>query len=100
MKLRVGYELDYEFSQSTPVILVLNVHHSRVSDLQSPDHVVTSPSVRMSGYRDGFGDWCNRLVAPAGAMRIRSDSIVQASGLPDATLPEAAPIHLAHLPVH
>jgi hypothetical protein len=98
MKLRVGYELDYEFPQPTPIILVLNVHHSRVSDLQAPDHVVTSPSVRMSGYRDGFGNWCNRLVAPTGAMRLRSDSLVLDSGLPDPTVPEATQISVENLP--
>jgi transglutaminase-like putative cysteine protease len=98
MKLRVGYELDYEFPQPTPVILVLSVHHSRVSDLQAPDHVVTSPSVQTSGYRDGFGNWCNRLVAPAGAMRIRSDSHVLDSGLPDPTVPEATQISVENLP--
>lgn len=98
MKLRVGYELDYEFPQPAPVILVLNVHHSRVSDLQTPDHVIVSPSVPISGYRDGFGNWCNRLVAPAGAMRIASDSLVNDSGMPDATVPDAMQISIENLP--
>lgn len=98
MKLRVGYELDYEFPQPTPVILVLNVHHSRVSDLQAPDHIIVSPSVPISGYRDGFGNWCNRLVAPAGAMRITSDSFVHDSGIPDATVPDATQIAVESLP--
>jgi hypothetical protein len=32
MKLRVGYELQYAFPQPTPVILMLNIHFTRVSD--------------------------------------------------------------------
>ena len=36
MKLRVGCELQYEFPQPTPVILLLNVHFTRVSDLATP----------------------------------------------------------------
>jgi hypothetical protein len=65
MKLRVGYELRYEFPQPTPAILMLNIHFSRVSDLQFPDHIVISPAVPISGYRDSFGNWCSRIVAPA-----------------------------------
>ncbi len=48
MKLRVGYELQYEFPQPTPVILMLNIHFTRVSDLATPDHIVVSPSVPIS----------------------------------------------------
>ena len=68
MKLRVGCELQYEFPQPTPVILLLNVHFTRVSDLATPDHIVVSPSVPISGYRDGFGNWCTRFLAPTGRM--------------------------------
>ena len=64
MKLRVGCELQYEFPQPTPVILLLNVRFTRVSDLATPDHIVVSPSVPISGYRDGFGNWCTRFLAP------------------------------------
>ncbi len=51
MKLRIGYELRYEFPQPTPVIATLNVHFTRVSDLAAPDHLVLVPSVPISGYR-------------------------------------------------
>jgi hypothetical protein len=77
MKLRVGYELRYEFPQPTPIILMLNVHFTRVSDLETPDHIVISPSVPISGYRDGFGNWCSRILAPAGRMLISSDCVVR-----------------------
>ena len=43
MKLRIGYELDYVFPQPTPLILMLNVHFSRFSDLQTPDHMRIEP---------------------------------------------------------
>lgn len=98
MKLRLGYELDYNFPHPTPIILVLNVHHSRVSDLLVPDHAIVSPSVAITGYRDGFGNWCNRLVAPAGAVRISSNSIVNDSGMPDPTVPDAAQVPVENLP--
>ena len=83
MRLRIGYELQYHFPQPTPVIMMLNIHYTRISDLERPDHIVISPSVPISGYRDGFGNWCSRILAPAGAMRISTDTVVNDTGLPD-----------------
>ena len=66
MKLRVGYELQYEFPQPTPLIAMLNIHFSRVADLAAPDHIVISPSVPISCYRDSFGN------GAAGFSRLRA----------------------------
>jgi transglutaminase-like putative cysteine protease len=98
MKLRVGYELQYEFPQPTPVILMLNVHFTRVSDLETPDHIVVSPSVPISGYRDGFGNWCSRLLAPTGRMLISSDCVVRDSGRPDPVASGARQVPVEELP--
>jgi len=98
MKLRVGYELLYHFSQPTPVIMMLSIHYTRVSDLERPDHIVIAPSVPISGYRDGFGNWCSRILAPTGAMRISTDTVVSDTGLPDPTVSDAAQIPVEQLP--
>ena len=53
MQIRVGYELSYEFQQPTPVILALNVHYTRASDLVRPDHhghQPVGPDCRVSGH--------------------------------------------------
>ena len=89
MQIRVGCELTYNSSQPTPMILALNVHYSRASDLAIPDYVVLNPPVPITAYRDGFGNWCSRLVAPAGEMRIRTDGLVNDSGLPEPVDPNA-----------
>jgi transglutaminase-like putative cysteine protease len=83
MLIRVGYELQYAFSQPTPLIATLNVHYSRVSDLVSPDHMRLAPSVPVRAYRDAFGNWCTRLVAPQGVLTISTDAIVRDSGAHD-----------------
>ena len=44
MKIRVGYELIYDFPKSTPVIMVLGTHFTRASDVIVPDYLTTSPS--------------------------------------------------------
>jgi transglutaminase-like putative cysteine protease len=98
MKFRIGYELQYAFPQPTPVILLLNVHFSRVSDLVTPDHIMVHPSVPISGYRDGFGNWCNRIVAPAGRVTITTDATISDTGQPDAVVPGATQVPVENLP--
>jgi transglutaminase-like putative cysteine protease len=83
MQLRTGYELIYRFPQPTPVILVVNIHDSRTADLIVPDRLIAEPSVAITSYRDGFGNRCHRLLAPAGRLRLTADSIIRDSGLPD-----------------
>jgi transglutaminase-like putative cysteine protease len=89
MLLRLGCRFGYRLSQPTPMIGLLNVHFSRFGDLQRPDYLVTTPSVRLETYRDGFGNWCTRLVAPRGDFVIETDGIFRDSGLPDPLVPDA-----------
>ena len=88
MQIRVGFELIYRCPQPTPMIVTLSIHHSRVSDLIKPDHLVLSPSVPIRAYRDSFGNWCSRIVAPAGELRMSSDAIVLDTREPDPVLPQ------------
>jgi transglutaminase-like putative cysteine protease len=81
MKIRVGYELIYDFPQPTPMIMVLGTHFTRASDVVVPDYLTTSPSVPISPYRDVFGNWCSRILAPAGRMRVSADGVVRDGGL-------------------
>lgn len=98
MQIRVGYELDYVFPQPTPVVLALNVHYSRVPDLVRPDYVVVVPGVSIGAYRDMFGNWCSRMVAPAGRVRITADAVVRDSGLPEPSFVEAEQTPVQSLP--
>jgi transglutaminase-like putative cysteine protease len=87
MLIRVGFELVYQCPQPTPMVLTLNVHYSRVSDLVHPDHLIVQPSVPVSGYRDSYGNWCTRLVAPQGKLRVSSSAVVSDSGQPEVVAP-------------
>ncbi len=98
MQIRVGYELIYAFPKPTPMLLTLNIHYSGASDLIRPDHLITSPSVPVSSYRDGFGNWCNRLVAPQGGLRLSADAVIHDSGLPDVIAPGSWQIGVPNLP--
>jgi transglutaminase-like putative cysteine protease len=85
--IRVGFELVYQCPQPTPMVLTLNVHYSRVSDLVHPDHLNVRPSVPVSGYRDSYGNWCTRLVAPKGRLELSANAVVADSGQAEAVAP-------------
>ena len=98
IQLRVGFEMVFECPRPTPMIFNLNVHYSRVSDLVGRDALVVDPSIPVIGYRDDFGNWCTRVVAPQGRLTVSSDAVVNDSGLPDVVVPDAEQIAVPDLP--
>jgi len=98
MKIRIGYEMIYDFSQPTPMIMVLGTRFTRASDVIVPDYLTISPPVPISRYRDVFGNWCSRIVAPAGRMRLSGDGVVRDNGVPDAVVPAASQHAVEDLP--
>ena len=73
MKIRAGYRISYQCHRPTPMILVLRVHPSREPDLILPDNPIFDPRVELGEYRDGFGNRCGRILAPAGNLIPRFD---------------------------
>jgi transglutaminase-like putative cysteine protease len=90
--------MTFDFPQTAPLIALLNVHFSRASDLERPDYLMTRPSVPVESYRDSFGNWCNRLVAPAGRFSLGTDTVVRDQRLPDPATPDAIQHQVEHLP--
>jgi transglutaminase-like putative cysteine protease len=89
MKLRAGFQIAYDCSQPTPMLLMLHVHPSRVPDLLTPDHIRFDPPVESREYCDGFGNICTRLVAPQGRLAMSADFLIRDTGEPDMVVPEA-----------
>ncbi|MEZ5859928.1 MAG: transglutaminase family protein [Geminicoccaceae bacterium] len=83
MRIHLGCELTYEVPNPTPMIVLLNVHHSCVARLERPDWLITTPAVPIESYRDGFGNWCCRLVAPPGRFVLGTDGVIADSGASD-----------------
>jgi len=98
MRIRVGFEMIYDCPKPTPMIFNLNVHFTRVSDLVGRDALVFDPPLPIAAYRDLFGNWCTRIVAPKGLTRITADAVVNDSGLPDVIVSEAQQIPVDELP--
>jgi transglutaminase-like putative cysteine protease len=99
MQIHVGFEMIYDCPQPTPMIFNLNVHFTRVSDLVGREALVVDPPVLMEPYRDGFGNWCTRIVASKGRTRVSADALVNDTGLPDAVIPHAQQIPVQNLPL-
>jgi transglutaminase-like putative cysteine protease len=98
MRIRLGCEITYALPQTTPMIALLNVHFSRFGHLDRPDYLVTTPSVPIDSYRDNFGNWCTRLVAPAGRFVLCTDGVFRDDGRADPQEPEAVQHAVENLP--
>ncbi len=98
MQIRVGYEFIYSFPQPTPMILAVAIHSSRASDIIVADQLTTDPHVPVTAYRDGFGNWCNRIVAPPGRIRIRSAGLLRDTGSLEVVVPYAQQHAVQDLP--
>ena len=98
MLIRVGCRLQLHLPQPTPLIAMLSVHHTRYGDVVRADDLVSSPDVPFHGYRDGFGNWCTRMVAPAGEFVLSTDGVFRDSGQPDPVVPTARQHAVPDLP--
>jgi transglutaminase-like putative cysteine protease len=98
MQIRVGFEIIYNCLQETPMILMVHVHYSRAHDIVVPDRLTTDPSVPVTAHRDVFGNWCTRIVAPPGRIRVSSNAVVRDTGEPDVVAPGAQQHQVRDLP--
>jgi transglutaminase-like putative cysteine protease len=96
--IHVGFEMVYDCPAPTPMILALNIHHSRAADLVQPDILITNPAVTITAYHDLFGNWCSRIVAPTGRFTLSTSALVRDSGEPDAYAPLARQVPVEDLP--
>lgn len=98
MRIHLGCEMSFDFPQATPLIAMLNVHYSRASDLERPDFLISNPAVPIESYRDSFGNWCNRLVAPQGRFTLGTDAVIRDPGTFETGDPTAAQHDVERLP--
>lgn len=99
MLIHAGYEMSCACAQSTPMLLILSVHPSRINDLVSLDRVQFAPAVPVNTYHDSFGNFCHVIEAPMGPLTMSTDFIMRCNGLPDDVAPHAVQHALCDLPV-
>ena len=85
MRIRIGYELVFDFPAPTPMLLMLHVRPEETPRLHHPEWIEFDPppATPMHTYLDGFGNRVGRIVAPAGKLKLRYDNVVEDSGLPE-----------------
>ncbi len=98
MLIRAGYDIAFNAPAPTPLLLMLNLHPSRLEDLQTPQRMLFDPPVPAVDYTDSFGNVCTRLVAPPGLLRITNQFSIADSGEPDPVVPDAAQHPVEELP--
>jgi transglutaminase-like putative cysteine protease len=97
MLIRVGYEFIFDLPAATPLSLLLRIHPSREADVRYQE-ILVEPAVAIDSYLDAFGNRAERLVAPAGRLRLWADAVVEDDGLPDPVFPEARQARIEALP--
>src|SRR5881392_3509474 len=69
MLIKIGFDIEFELTGPTPMVLMLFVHPSREGDLRGPQQLRVEPELPVSYYTDLFGNRCARLLAPPGNIR-------------------------------
>ena len=98
MLIRCGYRIGIHCAQPTPLVLMLTPRddQDRACVLVETRH--NSSGKAATFYTDGFGNRCQRLLAPAGALILEGDAIVACDDTVDPCHPDAAEVPVAQLP--
>jgi len=70
MLIRLAYDIQFDIPAPVAMVALLNVHPSRIRDLEEPDELQTEPRLEIAYYRDSFGNRCARFVALQGQLRL------------------------------
>lgn len=95
--LRCRCELSFQLDTATPFLFMLRPRSGSNQWIASQRYDLT-PSVTAFEFTDGFGNLCQRLVAPAGAFELRSSTVVQTPAAVDEE-PAAGFVEVQHLPI-
>ena len=81
MQIEGGFNLAFDSTADTPLLLMIHVRPERHGDLIEPEKLTLYPQVPYTTYADGFGNICTRLIAPAGRLSIWNRFLIADSGI-------------------
>src|SRR5688500_3998940 len=87
MRLRLGCEFRFETAVAVPLLMLVRVRPDGPYGIVE-EAITTDPKLRPREYVDTFGDHCWRLVAPAGGLTVRYDTLVEVEPTPDPVHPD------------
>jgi transglutaminase-like putative cysteine protease len=83
MLIQGGFNLAFECSDDTPMILAVHIRPEEAANLVEPEIITLYPAIESSLYIDSFGNKCLKLVAPPGRLSIWSRFVISNSGVPE-----------------
>src|SRR5438477_9585516 len=98
MIVKIGFDIQFELTAPTPMILMLYVHPSRQADLRAEEKIAVEPHVPLTDFTDLYGNRCARLLAPAGNICFALETFIEDSGKPDEQEPDANQAAIEDLP--
>lgn len=98
MFIRIGYDIEFEVSTPTAMMMLLRVHPSEEPRLMRPEDLKVEPTMAVLDFDDPFGNRVRRILAPAGRLRLTNDAVVMDDGLPDRIAVDAEEVPVAELP--
>jgi transglutaminase-like putative cysteine protease len=98
MFVKLGYEIVFDLVAPTPMILLLYTYPDRAGWLRTPDLINTDPELPVYEYRDGFGNRCGRIMAPAGRLRLWSEFLAEIERRTNPVFPDAIQHPIEELP--
>lgn len=98
MLVRFGYEIDIECTSSVPMLLALSTHGDLEGRLIGEDFVRVPEGCAAEAYLDRFGNTITRILAPAAAIKLWSDCVIEFDGAEDVQAPSARQMPIPELP--
>ena len=105
MRIRSEFDIQFHLPAPTSMVALLDLHPSLDSVIVKPDRLLiehidrdTTTVLDAQQYLDSFGNRCSRLMAPAGAIRLSGDSLVEIVGDLDEIGPSAEQMPVEQLP--
>lgn len=96
MRLDAGCQIQFEANAPTPLILMLRPR-SGLGQWVTREEYTLEPGVPVVEYTDGYGNLCQRLVAPIGAFKVNSTACVETADAIDVS-PGAPFVPVQNLP--
>ena len=76
MRLNAGCQISFEASAPTPLIFMLRPRSGLGQWIVREEYTI-EPSVTVVEYTDGYGNLCQRMVAPQGSFRVRTTACIE-----------------------
>ena len=98
MLIRYGYELEFFCPQPVMMLCLLDSHADHTHQIRWQGAFQSTPEVTCELFKDAHGNEVRRFMAPAGALRITRDQIIECDGEVDPVVVDAKEVPLNEVP--